>query len=108
MKTINIAEGVFDILGVYYHLMGQYDYKMVYAAINGSGYLNVIKYILEQGLLCDVNVNIFSDADRPPDYYKNMINGLSPFVNNIRLFYNDIGKDYGVRKDEIKLKEIRI
>ena len=48
--------------------MDRYDYNMVYAAINGSGYLYVIKFILEQGLICDVNVNIFSDADRPPDY----------------------------------------
>jgi hypothetical protein len=105
--VINISEGAFDILGIYYHLMDRYDYNMVYAAINGSGYLNVIKYILEQGLLCDVNVNIFSDADRSPDYYKKMIINLSPFVNNIRLFYNDIGKDYGVRKEEIKLKEVK-
>ena len=108
IKTINIAEGVFDILGVYYHLMNGYDYNMVYAAINGSGYLNVIKYILEQGLLCDVNINIFSDADRAPDYYNKMISNLRPFVNNIRLFYNSIGKDYGVKKYEIKLKEILI
>ena len=88
--------------------MDRYDYNMVYAAINGSGYLNVIKYILEQGLLCDVNVNIFSDADRPPDYYRKMITTIAPFVNDIRLFYNSIGKDYGVKKNEIKLKEIMI
>ena len=42
------------------------------------------------------------------DYYKKMIVGISPFVNDIRLFYNDIGKDYGVKKEEIKLKEIMI
>ena len=107
VKTINIAEGVFDILGIYYHLMDKYEYNMIYAAINGSGYLNVLKYILEQGLLCDVNVNIFSDADRAPDYYKKMIDLISPFVNDIRLFYNDIGKDYGVPVKEIKLKEIK-
>ena len=108
LKTINIAEGVFDILGIYYHLMDRHDYNMVYAAINGSGYLNVIKYILEQGLLCDVNINLFSDADRPPDYYRKMITTIAPFVNDIRLFYNSIGKDYGVKKNEIKLKEIMI
>ena len=108
IKTINIAEGVFDILGIYYNILNKYNYNTVYAAINGSGYLNVIKYILEQGLLCDVNVNIFSDADRPPDYYKNMIKTLIPFVNDIRLFYNDIGKDYGVPVNEIKLKEIQV
>ena len=42
--------------------MNKYEYNTVYASINGSGYLNVIKFILEQGLLCDVNINIFSDA----------------------------------------------
>lgn len=108
IKTINIAEGVFDILGVYYNILNKYDYNTVYAAINGSGYLNVIKYILEQGLLCDVNVNIFSDADRAPDYYTNMVKTLAPFVNDIRLFYNEIGKDYGVPKDQVKLKEVQI
>lgn len=108
IKTINIAEGVFDILGIYYNILNKYDYNTVYAAINGSGYLNVIKYILEQGLLCDVNVNIFSDNDRAPDYYRNMIRTISPFVNDVRLFYNSIGKDYGVSKNEVKLKEINI
>ena len=108
IKTINIAEGVFDILGIYYNILNKYKYNTVYAAINGSGYLNVIKYILEQGLLCDVNINIFSDNDRPPDYYKNMIKTLLPFINDIRLFYNDIGKDYGVPSNEVKLKEVNI
>lgn len=108
IKTINIAEGVFDILGIYYHLFNKYDTNTVYSSINGAGYLNVIKYILSCGLLCDVNVNIFSDADRPPKYYRNMIRVISPFVNDIRLFYNSIGKDYGVPAKEIKLKEIKI
>lgn len=108
MKTINIAEGVFDILGIYHHIFNKYDDNMMYAAINGSGYLNVIKHILNCGILCDVDVNIFSDADRPPDYYERMIKVISPFVNDIRLFYNDIGKDYGVPANEIKLKEITL
>lgn len=108
IKTINIAEGVFDILGIYYNILHQYKCNTVYAAINGSGYLNVIKYILEQGLLCDVNINIFSDSDRSPDYYQNMVKTLLPFVNDVRLFYNSIGKDYGVPVNQIKLKEIDI
>jgi hypothetical protein len=108
MKYINLTEGVFDILGLYYNIMDKYEYNTVYASINGSGYLNVIKYILEQGLLCDVNVNIFSDADRSPSYYKSMVRTLMPFVNDVRLFYNDIGKDYGVPKEQVKLKEVDI
>ena len=108
IKTINLTEGVFDILGLYYNIFNKEDHNMVYASINGSGYLNVIKYILEQGLLCDVNINIFSDNDRPPSYYKNMVRTLLPFVNDIRLFYNSIGKDYGVPVKDIKLKEVDI
>lgn len=108
IKTINLAEGVFDILGIYYNLLNKYNHNTLYASINGSGYLNVIKYILEQGLLCDVNINIFSDADRAPDYYKNMVKTLMPFVNDIRLFYNEIGKDYGVPVNQVKLKEVDI
>lgn len=108
IKTINLAEGVFDILGIYYNLLNKYNHNTLYASINGSGYLNVIKYILEQGLLCDVNINIFSDADRAPDYYKNMVKTLMPFVNDIRLFYNELGKDYGVPVNQVKLKEVDI
>ena len=80
---------------------------MLYVAINGAGYLNVIKYIMNQGLVCDVNVNIFSDSDRPPHYYNKMIEKLTPFVNDIRIYYNMLEKDYGVPKKDIKLYEIR-
>lgn len=107
LKTINIAEGVFDILGLYYHIFEQYEDNMLYVAINGAGYLNVIKYIMNQGLVCDVNVNIFSDSDRPPHYYNKMIEKLTPFVNDIRIYYNMLEKDYGVPKKDIKLYEIR-
>lgn len=107
LKTINIAEGVFDILGLYYHIFEQYENNMLYVAINGAGYLNVIKYIMQQGLVCDVNVNVFSDLDRPPHYYNKMIEKLSPFVNDIRVYYNMLEKDYGVPKKDIKLYEIR-
>lgn len=108
IKTINVAEGVFDILGLYYNIFNKYKDNTIYAAINGSGYLNVIKHILEQGILCDVNINIFSDSDRDPNYYKNMVKTLLPFVNDIRLFYNSIGKDYGVPVKDIQLKEVDI
>lgn len=108
MTTINIAEGVFDILGIYYHIFNKREDNIIYTAINGAGYMNVLKYIMSCGILCTVNINIFSDADREPDYYNRMIKQLSPFVNQIRLFYNDIGKDYGVPKDKIKLKEVMI
>jgi hypothetical protein len=37
-----------------------------------------------------------------------MVRTLMPFVNDVRLFYNDIGKDYGVPVNEVKIKEVDI
>lgn len=101
---INMAEGVFDILGVYFHIKDQNEKNNIYIAICDSSYTNVVKYFLAQGLIGEnIVVNIFSDSDHDLYFYKNMISELSPWVNKINIYYNEIGKDYGVKKENIKL-----
>lgn len=103
---INMAEGVFDILGVYFHINNQNTKNNIYVAICDSSYTNAIKYFLCRGLIGDnIVVNIFSDNDHDKYFYQNMINELSPWVKKINLFYNSIGKDYGVPKDKIILEK---
>ena len=51
----------------------------------------------------NIVINIFSDSDHDKYFYQNMMNELSPWVEKINLYYNSIGKDYGVPKDKISL-----
>lgn len=106
--TINIAEGVFDIHGIYYHLYEKEKKNMIYAAVCGAGYISVIKYFIKMGVFDNVDLNIYSDDDRHPSYYKPVVRELSPWVDNINLFYNEKSKDYGVTKQEIKIVKKRI
>jgi len=103
--VINIAEGVFDIFGIYYHLFDQEKKNMIYTAVCGSGYISVLKYFIQMGVIGNVIVNIFSDSDRTPKFYKDLEleDQIKDWVKTINLFYNEKGKDYGVTKDEIKL-----
>jgi hypothetical protein len=101
--TINIAEGVFDILGIYYHIFEKETYNTVYTAVCGSGYITVLKYFIQSGLFGNVDINIFSDNDHEPYFYKELKNELKDWINKIDLYYNQKNKDYGVSKDKIEL-----
>lgn len=105
---INLAEGTFDILGVYYHIKNQNLKNQVYAAVCGAAYTSVIKYFISLGLVGDnIHINIFSDADKDYYWYSKMIKELSPFVNSINIYYNTKEKDYGVHKDQIDLIKLK-
>ena len=108
MIIINICEGAFDALGIYYHIFDKESTEMLYVAACGAGFLSVLKYIIGMGITCNVDINIFSDADRGPGFYKKLYKKLNPWVNNINLYYNRKSKDYGVTKNEIELIKKRI
>jgi hypothetical protein len=106
--TINISEGVFDILGVYYHVNGMKKKNQIYTAVCGAGYVNVIKYFIKMGVFDNVIVNIYSDDDKSPYYYKDLAKELKPWVQEINLFYNERSKDFGVPKHQIRVIRKRI
>jgi len=106
--SINLAEGTFDILGVYYHIKNQNIKNQVYAAVCGSAYTSVVKYFLSLGLVGDnITINIFSDSDKDTYWYYRLIQELKPFVKEINIFYNTKEKDYGVHKDDIDLIKVK-
>lgn len=105
---INLAEGTFDILGVFYHIKQQELKNQIYAAVCGSAYTSVVKYFISLGLVGDnIHVNIYSDSDKDYYWYSRMINELSPFVKSIKIYYNSKAKDYGVHKDKIDLVRMK-
>jgi hypothetical protein len=106
--NLNISEGPFDTLGVYCHLYKGEKINNIYAACCGSGYLAAIKYFLKLGFIHNLNVNIYSDSDKKPSYYKSIkiFEDIPPWVNNISIYYNTLSKDYGVPRKEINVEKI--
>lgn len=101
---INLAEGAFDILGVYKHILNENTDNNFYAAILDASYYSTIEYFLSNGLIGNnVEINIFSDKDKSPYYYTELNQKYSNWVKKINLYYNDLDKDFGVTKDKIYL-----
>lgn len=104
--NLYLTEGIFDILGVFNHIYKcKQDSNDLFISCNGKSYNFVLKYLQSLGIL-NCNVNIFSDNDVSKEKMVNMIkyNYITKF-NGAMLYYNTIGKDYGVKKDEIILSD---
>ena len=102
--NVYLAEGTFDILGVYFNVCNEDTNNKVYIGICGCGYKAAIKYLINIGLFgLNVNLHIFSDKDKEPRFYKKLFEKTSKYYKSINLYYNDFGKDFGVPKNKIVL-----
>lgn len=116
-KSVYLSEGVFDCLGIYYRITNQKP--GIYIGAKGNQYGEIIPYLISLGLFgSDVRLHLFSDNDK--DYnkkekrrvktekrdYEWKLGGYRYFFENeqIHLYYNQMGKDYGNPKEEIILK----
>lgn len=114
--TVNLCEGVMDAVGIKYHLMNEIS-NTVNIAVCGNQYLSMIKHLVQIGMYgrgVDLNIYMDNDADfnshskikkmRVPNYlydYKGLFNSVS-------VGWNLIGKDCGVKKEQIVIKKERI
>ena len=105
--NLNVAEGTFDILGVYNSICHGNKINNIYAACCGSGYTNTIKYFIKLGFIGNLNINIYSDKDKKPEFYRKMYYEILPWVKSINIYYNDLSKDYGVPREEIQISKIK-
>lgn len=101
---LNITEGIFDIISVYFNIKKCNDINNIYTAVCGSGYLNVIKSVIRKGFI-DLTINIYSDKDKNVSYYNNIKDELKLWYKNINIFYNGFPneKDFGVKNERIKI-----
>lgn len=101
---LNISEGIFDIISVYFNIKKGNDINNIYAAVCGSGYINVIKSIIRKGFT-ELTINIYSDKDKKSSYYNNIKNELKLWYKDINIFYNGYPKekDFGVIPEKIKI-----
>lgn len=101
---IHIAEGIFDILGVYYHIKNKERKNHIYIASCDSSFLLPLKYFIGKGFIGDnINIELYSDNDHEPYFFHNLYHELKPWVNSIKLFYNTKEKDFGVPKSSIHI-----
>lgn len=101
---IHIAEGPFDILGVFYNVMNGDKQNKIYSSIGGKSYINMIKFFLQELGLINVEFHIYIDndiEDRDIYYMANILSGLNLDIYFHRNIYPN-EKDYGVPKDRIK------
>jgi len=101
---INIGEGGFDILSVFFNLKGQDKYQNVYASIGGKAYLNIIKlFVQDIGIInCEFHIYIDNDIDDYVIY--NMQEVIYPLGISLYIHRNMFPgeKDFGVPLDRIK------
>lgn len=108
--VINIAEGAFDILGVYHHVKIDKKYKnKLYLAACGSGIVNTLFAYIQQYGLINCKINIFADSDVSVDKFTRL-KKLEPYLlkYDITVYYNTMAKDFGVPKNQIKYVKSKI
>jgi len=110
--NINIAEGFFDIMSVYYNINNKkMSNDTLYIANNGKGYKFTLTYLASMGIL-NADINIYSDLDVSINDYKNNIlkNDILSHMNGINIYYNNVEgqKDFGTTMDNIKLSSKNI
>lgn len=120
--TVNIAEGVVDIMSCFYNLDGNKPNTLNIASC-GKGYYGIIKYLIEMGLFgSNVTINIYADNDKAfnkkikkddksitdMEYFNKVLKNIKYLFGEINIFYNEISKDIGVTKDEIILSKNRM
>ena len=107
---VHITEGVFDIIGVYNNVVpDKHSDTDIFIAANGKSHLLIFNTLLSMGIV-NCNFHIYSDKDVNIDFYRQIKkqNRLLE-LNGANIYYNELGKDTGTTKDNIKLsKPIKI
>lgn len=110
--TINLAEGVMDILSVVYNLGYNPDESLNFA-VGGKYYSQMILALINMGIVGDnITVNIFADSDNTkdtsPTYYAQQLQKYKPVFKSLNIYYNRKTKDVGVPRDLISLNHYKI
>lgn len=101
--TVVIAEGIFDVIGLYYN--GRIE-NGIFIGVAGKGYERGIKHILSKGIFGDsVSVRIYRDPNVDNnEVYVNPI--MRELFKSVDLYYNAFDKDYGILPDELDIHKV--
>lgn len=103
---IHIAEGAFDILGVYKNIPRKESQNALFFANGGYGFGAILKYLIYTGVTTDINLHIYSDADKTDEDHRKLLNRAfyRTWIDNMIVHRNAYPgeKDFGVRKEFIQ------
>jgi len=104
--NVYLSEGIFDILGVYNHVQNcRMNENDIFISCNGKSYSFVLKYLKSIGIL-NTDIFIYSDKDVSIEKMRSFLSrDMLVKFNGAKVFYNKLGKDCGVKKNEIELTE---
>lgn len=117
--TINLAEGVLDILSANYNL-GYSGSNVLNLCVSGKYYDSLILFLVSLGFVgSNITINIFADNDQSfnkknknstttIEYYQKILKNYKHLFGKINVWYNLMSKDIGVSRDKIKLKKYQI
>lgn len=99
------AEGVFDIISLYYNVFDADDTNKIFCATCNGQYRNALMYYINKGLVGrNIYIDIYRDNDNDKFMnYKKLKAELKPYTKNYRVYYNTLSKDFGVPKDMIDI-----
>lgn len=98
--NVVIAEGVFDVIGLFYH--GNIE-NGVFISVQGTNYASGIQYVLDKGIFgSTVSIGIYKDGNvSNPDIRYNK--KYEKIFKSITIYENVIESDYGYPKDKIEI-----
>lgn len=100
--TVNIAEGIFDIISVYKNFND--GENSAYIAILGSDYEGAVNYSIIKGLVgSNVTLKIYIDEEIDEKNLSKQLKKYKYFFKNIILIKNIKSKDVGVLRSNIEL-----
>lgn len=107
MITVNIAEGIMDILSIYKNFND--GINSVYIAALGSDYISALDYMMMKGFVGEnIVVKIYVDSDIDVKSLKYRLKKYKWLFDKIIIMENIRFKDVGVTIDKIKLIEINV
>ena len=103
---IRVAEGTFDIIGIYENLDIDKSQNSLFLASCGFGFSRILKFLIYKGCTSDIHFHLYADADKSDAEIRNLFRNqfYKIWIDKIIIHRNTIPgqKDFGVRKDEMR------
>lgn len=100
---LHIAEGPFDILGIYYNT-DKSHVNSIFTAVGGSGYKGLIRHFITLLKMPNIIIHIYPDNDQSRETILDISDYLYPFGYRFYIHRNQYPgeKDFGVPKEKIQ------